>query len=502
VSGPVKTAVVVGRGTTPWLTALALRRAFGAGGLSVRVVETGPPTPGLSHAGVPALGNLHQLLGLSETEVARRCGAVPSLGQRFAGFSGDGTAFLHPYDTHGQSIDYVDFTHHWVLARRRGLQAALEDFSLGAAAAKQGRIVEGDDPGRLSVPGVGLHVDGAAYAALLRQHALAAGVAVDQGAVTQIDRTGDLIAAVVLETGTRVAGDLFIDAGDGALIGQMPGAGFESWRDWLPFDRVLPLAGRRLSPAPAFAHIEAVDGGWIGLYPLQDRTAGLAVYDSRATDGEAMLRRAEAVSALGWRAGEPLALSPGVQTRPWIGNCVAVGEAAVVLDPSDAGPLYSLQAAISHLVTLFPVDAAGGPEAGAYNAAVRAHAASLRDFQAMHYRLAKRSGTPWEAVRAVEPPADLAAKLRLFSVRGVAPAREDEAYQAANWAACMIGHGLIPQAHDPLAEGVAEAEQIQVFQTILRRIAVEVGQMRPLEARLAALAPRPAPAAPAPLRFT
>ncbi|PXA88814.1 hypothetical protein DMC18_18400, partial [Caulobacter sp. D5] len=64
------------------------------------------------------------------------------------------------------------------------------------------------------------------------------------------------------------------------------------------------------------------------------------------------------------------------------------------------------------------------------------------------------------------------------------------------------GHGLIPQAHAPLAEGVAEAEQIQVFQTILRRIAVEVGQMRPLEARLAALAPRPAQAAPAPLRFT
>ncbi|MFT4253203.1 MAG: tryptophan 7-halogenase, partial [Caulobacter sp.] len=195
-------------------------------------------------------------------------------------------------------------------------------------------------------------------------------------------------------------------------------------------------------------------------------------------------------------------LSPGVQDRPWIGNCVAVGEAAVVLDPSDAGPLYSLQAAVSHLVTLFPIDADGGPEAAAYNTALRAHAASLRDFQAMHYRLSRRAGAPWEAVRAVEPPVDLAYKLRLFSARGVVPAREDEAFQAANWAACMIGHGLIPQAHDPLAEGVAEAEQIQIFQNILRRIAAEVGRMRPLEAKLAALAPRPAAAGPAPLRFT
>lgn len=500
MSGPVHTVVVVGRGAALWLTALSLRRAFGATGLAVRAVETAPPPPGLSHAGMPALGNLHQLLGLSEAELARLCGAVPSLGQRFAGFSGDGEAFLHPYDTHGHTIDYVDFTHHWVLARRRGLKAALEDFSLGAAAAKQGRIVEGDDPGRLSTPGVGLHVDAAAYAALVRQRAQAAGVARDEGAVVEIDRTDDRIAVVVLENGARIAGEFFVDAGDGSLIGQMPGAGFESWRDWLPFDRVLPLVGRRLSPAPAFAHIEAVDGGWIGLYPLLDRTAGVAVYDSRTTDAQAMSRQAEAVSALGWRAGEPLELSPGAQTRPWIGNCVAVGEAAVALDPSDAGPLYSLQAAISHLVTLFPVDAAGGPEAGAYNAALRAHAASLRDFQAMHYRLARRPGAPWEAVRAVEPPADLAAKLRLFAARGVVSAREDEAFQAANWAACMIGHGLIPQAHDPLAEGVGEADQIQAFQAILRRIALEVGRMRPLEARLASLASRPA--APAPLRFT
>ncbi|MBI1682758.1 tryptophan 7-halogenase [Caulobacter hibisci] len=500
MSRPIETVVVVGRGAAPWLTALALRRAFSASGLAVRVVETGPPTSGLALAGLPLLGNLHQLLGLSELELTRRCGAVPSLGQRFANFAGDGTAFLHPYDTHGQAIDYVDFTHHWVLARQRGLTTPLEDFSLGATAARQGRIVEGDEPGRLSSPGVGLHVDATAYAALARHHALAAGAIVEQGAVVEIERTGERIDAVVLDSGVRVAGDLFVDAGDGALIGQMPGATFEPWSAWLPFDRVLPLAGRRLSPIPAFAHIEAVAGAWVGLYPLADRTAGLAVYDSRTTDAEIMIRNAEAAAPLGWRAGEPMVLNPGMQTRPWIGNCVAVGEAAIALDPSDAAPMHALQAGISHLVTLFPLDAVGGPEAPAYNAAVTAQGRGLRDFQAMHYRLASRDGAPWDAVRAAEPPADLAYRLRLFAARGVVPAHEDDAFQAPSWAACLIGHGLIPAAHDPLAEGLSEAEQVQAFQRILQRIAAEVGQMRPLEARLAAMAPRP-PAA-VPLRFT
>ncbi|PVM89808.1 tryptophan 7-halogenase [Caulobacter endophyticus] len=505
MSRPVRTVVVAGAGAPLWLATLALRKAFGAGGLAVLAVETAPPTPGLSHAGLPAMGNLHQLLGLSEVELSRRCGAVPSLGQRFAGFSGDGSAFLHPYDTHGHAVDYVDFVHHWVLARKRGLKTALEDFSLGAAAAKQGRIVEGDDPGRLSSPGAGLHVDAAAYATLLRQRALVDGVTVEQGALADIERSGERIDAVVLESGARIAGDLFVDVGDGALIGQMPGAAFESWARWLPFDRVLPLAGQRLKTLPAYAHIEAVEGGWIGLYPLQDRTAGLAVYDSRTADAGLMARRAEGVSPLGWRQGEAQALRPGMQTRPWIGNCVALGAAAIALDPSDAAPMHAFQAGLSHLVSLFPADAGGGaeaPEARAYGAALAAQGRGLRDFQAMHYNLNRRAGAPWEAVRESEPPAELAYRLRLFGARGVVPAREDEAFQPANWAACLIGHGLIPQAHDPLAEGVAEAEQIQIFQNILGRIAADVGRMRPLEARLASLASRPAASAPAPLRFT
>lgn len=502
MSRPVQTVVAAGFGAPLWLTVLALRKAFGAGGLVVRAVETAPPTPGLSHAGLPAMGNLHQLLGLSEVELARRCGAVPSLGQRFAGFSGEGSAFLHPYDTHGHSVDYVDFVHHWVLARRRGLKAALEDFSLGAAAAKQGRIVEGDDPARLSSPGVGLHVEATAYADLLRQRALADGVSVQQGAVADVERSGDRIDALVLDGGVRVEADLFLDVGDGSLIGQMPGAAFESWSAWLPFDRVLPLAGRRLGALPAYAHVEAVDGGWIGLYPLQDRTAGLAVYDSRATDEAAMVRQAEGVSPLDWRQGEALAVKPGMQTRPWIGNCVALGAAAIALDPSDAAPMHALQAGLSHLVTLFPSDIDGGPEARAYGAAMAAQGRGLRDFQAMHYHLNRRTGAPWEAVRNVEPPADLAYKLRLFSARGVVPTREDEAFQPANWAACLVGHGVIPQAHDPLAEGVSEGEQIQIFQKILGRIAADVGRMRPLEAKLASMTQRPAAPAPAPLRFT
>lgn len=502
MSRPIETAVIVGAGAPLWLTALALRKAFGAGGLVVRAVETGPPQPGLSHAGLPAIGNLHQLLGLSEVELARHCGAVPSLGQRFAGFSRDGSAFLHPYDTHGHSVDYVDFVHHWVLARRRGLKTALEDFSLGAAAAKQGRIVEGEDPVRLSSPGVGLHVDATSYVALLRQRALVEGVTVEHGALVDVERSGYRIEAVILAGGARVAGDLFVDAGDGALIGQMPGATFEAWDRWLPFDRVLPLAGQRLNTLPAYAHVEAVEGGWVGLYPLQDRTAGLAVYEAGTTDADAMVRRAEEVSPLGWRRGEAQSLRPGMQLRPWIGNCVALGPAAIALDPSDGAPMHALQAGLSHLVTLFPTDMESGPEARAYGAAMIAHGQSLRDFQAMHYHLNRRNGAPWEAVRGVEPPADLAYKLRLFAARGVVPTREDEAFQAANWSACLIGHGLIPEAHDPLAEGVSEGEQIQIFQKILARIAADVGRMRPLEARLAAMAQRPAATAPAPLRFT
>ena len=265
--GRVERVVVVGRDAALWLTALGLHRALGRAGVAVQAVEL--PSllaPVDVYTAVPSLAGLHKLLGLDEAAVLDACAGMPVLGQRFAGWSGRDGAFVHAYDTQRMTIENLDFLQFWVKARGAGLRVPFEDFSPAAAAAKQGRVGAPDRPtGDLAALARGYHLDARAYAGLVKRRALRSGVVHRQGELASVEREGDRIAAVTLEDGTRVAGDLFVDASgaEAALIGGMPGAELEPWGDWLGCDRLLATSAPALKPLPAFAQITAFSAGWV-----------------------------------------------------------------------------------------------------------------------------------------------------------------------------------------------------------------------------------------------
>ena len=171
---------------------------------------------------------------------------------------------------------------------------------------------------------------------------------------------GDRIEGIDLADGTRIDADLYIDAsgGDAALLSRLASAKFESWSEWLPCDRMLAASGPRLPQLPAFSQISAFRGGWVGQFPLQDRTAIAAVYNSAAISDSEVVELA-GVIARSPITGEGIVseLRPGMQVSPWIGNCVAIGEAAISVDPIDAVELHVTHGCISHLMTTFPATA-------------------------------------------------------------------------------------------------------------------------------------------------
>jgi tryptophan halogenase len=179
-------------------------------------------------------------------------------------------------------------------------------------------------------------------------------------------------------------------------------------------------------------------------------------------------------------------LRPGMRPRPWIGNCVAVGEAAISLDPLDAVQLHLVHIGVSHLITFFPVDADEMPEAAVYNRALASHARNLRDFQIAHYKLNRRYDEPfWDEAREVEGPESLDAKIRLFAARGKTLLYDDESFQEQNWSAVLIGHGVAPASYDPRVDRIAPEEHIAMVQQRLRDVAIEVKAMPRVEEFLA-----------------
>jgi tryptophan halogenase len=327
----------------------------------------------------------------------------------------------------------------------------------------------------------GYDIDAGTYSALLRHLAIASGVESKAAAVSDVETEGDRIAAVMLTDGERVEADLFVDASGprAVLIGRMPGAYFESWREWLPCDRMLVASGKALRPYPGFSQISAFRQGWIGLFPLQDRTAVVAAYDSRQISDREILDSLPVLAKLPI-AGDAVvsSLAQGIRKRSWVGNCVAVGESAFALESLDALQLHSAHYCISQLITLFPVEAGAFPEVELYDRIIRTVAINLRDFQAAHYKLNRRFDEPlWDRCRDAPAAETLQRKLDVFAARGRIPLYDDETFEELDWESLFVGHGLIPQSYDPRVDAVPEREHIAGVHKRLETIVELVGAM-------------------------
>jgi tryptophan halogenase len=491
VTHPVRRVVVVGRDAALWMAALGLARALGRTGVTVAVAELPSRVEEAdSYAAVPSIAGLHRLLGLDEAALLQRCGGVPMTAQRFSSWGQARSAFVHGYDTPGRPGGDLDFVQYWLKARNAGLSVMLEDFSLGAAAAKQGRVPSGKQGTAGLGATAGLQLNARPYVATLRDAAFRYGIEHIPTRSVEAIVVGERLAAVVLDEGRRVEGDLFVDASgsEAVLLGRMPGSDFESWSDWLPCNRILSASAPRLNPLPAFSQISAFRGGWVGLFPLRNRTAVVASFDASAVP------EAEVLETLPLIAGVPIQgaallgkVAAGARTRPWIGNCVALGEAAASLDMLDAVYLHFAHVGLSHLMALFPVDAERMPEAAAYNAAMSAQARNIRDFQAAHYRLNRRYDERlWDRVRDTRPPESLAAKLEVFQARGQVVLYDHETFQEQDWASMLIGHGLMPRSYDPRVDMISAEEHMAKVRDRLSSIAADVRSMPPVEAYLSA----------------
>lgn len=471
----VNRVVVVGRDAPLWLAASVVQAALGPSGVTVQAVEL-PSRLGASdvHATMPAQEALHNMLRIDESALLRATGGSFSLGWNFTDVSGATPAFFHAHGAYGAPIDGRDFFPYWLKARGLGLGVALEDFSLTAVAAKQGRILLPDDAieayGRTDY---GYHLPAPAYAARLKALALRLGVAVHQAVVAEAvldPDTGDILA-LALDDGRRVEGQLFIDATgrEGLLIGETLGGARESWRSYFPADRILTASAPRFASIPPYAEVRAWTGGWVGLHPSQARTHVVQAYSSAACGDDEALQAAAKVAGVGLGEAVVRELDPGRRVAAWDRNCVAIGEAACSLDPVHGVDLQAVQLGLVHLLSLFPTGG-GDPaiERAEYNDVMRLTFERVRDFQSAYYVLNRYGDSAfWAQARAAAVSPELTHHIETFQARGETPPFEHETFVTDSWRALFTGLGLRPETHGPMIDRTSPDLMKSEFRRIL-----------------------------------
>jgi tryptophan halogenase len=151
-------------------------------------------------------------------------------------------------------------------------------------------------------------------------------------------------------------------------------------------------------------------------------------------------------------AQDGVRLAQGRISQPWLANCVAIGDAAVRVEPLEWTNLHLAHSAMDRLVAMMPDRDFSPVELWDYNRQAAAEADRVRDFLALHYVASQRPEPFWRDAAAAEPPASLAHTLALFRERGRLPFYEEETFARDSWLAVLLGQGLLPRAADPLID--------------------------------------------------
>jgi tryptophan 7-halogenase len=483
----IRRIVVAGAGSVGWLAACALQRALKHRAPEICVVGQGvPPGEPRVRWALPSQRGLHSMLGISETEFMRATGATFRLGTEHRHWQGEGSVFLHAHGDIGTDLGGTPFYKYLLHAAQHpqpgGGRLAAEEFSLAAFAALGGKFARpmGDSRSLTASFTYGFHVDERAYADFLSRHALRLGVQQRAADIEATEYDGGGISALRLVGGERLTADLYLDCtGSQALL--MTGLGAQarqSWRGWFPCDRSHTGFAPAMADAPALTQTLATDTGWLWRAPLAARTA-VGFLSSRETPEE------EAVRTLRGAIGEVEELrvellDPGRRERAWVRNCVALGAAAIEIEPLAGADLQSAALGIGTLIELFPVDAPSEVEAAEYNRVMAEHADGLRDFTLAHYHVGDaRPGVPWARARAATLPDRLAHKLQLFHASGRIEMLDHESFEETDWAWLLLGARRAPQSLE-----------LQIRQRVQHIRPEQLAPLREQVARLASTMPR------------
>jgi tryptophan halogenase len=459
----IRDVVIVGGGTAGWMTGAAMSRFLDNGYTRIRLIESDEiGTVGVGEATIPTILSFNRMLEIDEDDFIAATQGTFKLGIEFVDWARVGDRYFHPFGDYGIDLHGVAFHQLWL--RERAADAGtppLAAFSLPTVAAALGRFDRAGEP-RSPVGHVdyAYQFDAGLYARFLRRYAEAHGLVRTEGRIVEVERDGESghVTALVLASGERVEGDLFVDcSGFGSLLlGRTMGVPFDDWSRWLPCDRAIAVPTDNPAPPHPFTRATARTAGWQWTIPLQHRTGNGHVYASAFTDDESATR-----TLLAHLPGTPIAeprqlrFTAGRRQRLWEGNVVAIGLSGGFLEPLESTSIHLIQSGISKLLALFPDKRFLAAERDTYNRFVGAAYDGVRDFIILHYHATARDDSPfWDHVRTMAVPDSLKHKIELFGAKGRVFRYDDELFSVTSWVAVMLGQGIAPDGYDPVADAL------------------------------------------------
>jgi tryptophan 7-halogenase len=459
---PVREIVIVGGGTAGWMTAAALAKLLPHPRYTITVVESDEiGIVGVGEATIPMIKLFNNTLGIDEYDFMRRTKGTYKLGIEFVDWGRLGDRYFHGFGKIGQDGGVVPFYQYWLKLAQMGRAAPLEEYAIATWASRHDRFMRAvnDRPNSpLADIAYAYNFDAALYSKYLRGYAEQRNVVRIEGKIVEVERhpdSGD-IAAVKLDRGERVAGQLFVDCSGfrGLLIEQTLKAGYTSFADVLPCDRALAVPCASFGPTTPYVRCTARAAGWQWRIPLQHRTGNGYVYSSRfVSDDEATHTLLSNLDGEAQADPRPLRFVPGKRNKCWDRNVVAIGLASGFMEPLESTSIHMIQTAIARLTAFFPHGGFDQADIDEYNRHTHEEFDRIKDFLVLHYNATERDDTPfWNHCRTMAIPPTLRQRIDLWMTNGRVFRENMELFAEQSWVQVMYGQRLHPRGYHGLVD--------------------------------------------------
>jgi tryptophan halogenase len=478
-AGRVRRVIIAGGGTAGWMVAAGLSKTLGKL-LDIRLVESDEiGTVGVGEATIPTLVLFHRLLGIDEQEFMAATQATFKLGIGFENWRDRGENYVHSFGLTGKDHWTAGFQHFWLKGRDRKLATDYGDYCLELRASLEGRFSHLPRNGM----NYAFHIDAGLYAKFLRKFAEGFGVKRIEGKIVDVklDETAGNISSIKLDSGDLLEGDLFIDCTGfrGLLIGNALHVGYEDWSHHLFCDSAVALQTESVGPAIPYTRSIAREAGWQWRIPLQHRVGNGMVYCSRYLADDAA-KQGLLANVEGKVLTEPRVIKfrPGQRRQTWKRNCIAIGLSSGFIEPLESTSIHLIQRAIMRLLQMFPRDGIRQSDVDEYNGQTNTEIEHIRDFIVLHYHVTRRQDTPfWRACRAMDIPDSLRHRIDLFRETGRVFRVPSELFAENSWIQVMLGQGIEPQQHHPVADLMEDEELGRFLDGIKSSVEKTVAQL-------------------------
>ncbi len=457
----IRNIVIVGGGTAGWMTAAALSKAVGKN-IGIRLIESDEiGTVGVGEATIPQIRLYNHALGLDEAEFLRETQGTFKLGIEFVDWYRQGHRYMHAFGVvGGKDLGTIPFYQYWLKLRLAGQAEDLGEYTFNTIASAQNRFMPGSNIPNSPLTNIAhaFHFDAGLYAKYLRRHAESRGVVRTEGKIVDTVLHGDngFIESIVLESGERVAGDLFIDCSGfrGLLIEQALKTGYIDWSHYLPCNRAMAVPCESAGELTPYTRSTARAAGWQWRIPLQHRIGNGYVYCSEhISDDEAAATLLKNLDGAPLADPRPLRFVTGMRRKFWNKNCVAIGLASGFMEPLESTSIHFIQSSIAKLINFFPDRGFSQVDIDEYNRQTQFEFERSRDFLVLHYKATERADTPfWQQCRDMAIPDTLAGKIELFRSSGRIVRESEELFAEVSWLQVMVGQGIMPATYHPLVD--------------------------------------------------